>query len=255
MRHDQRSADGAGRRSSFDPAVTAFALLKIEKGFEEAGAVEVGPEDIGDKNLGVGNLPEKEIADTHFAAGADEEVGIRKIGGVKMPGELLFGNGRRGATTVAIMTAALGEEGVHGVDNLRAAPVVEGNGKNHPGVAGRGLDGLAGVLLDGERQIVRAPKEPHADVVALDQRHLVADVLPKQLHEEFDFRFGAAPVFDREGVEGQSLDVEPSARFDGGASGLGARAMADDAREVALLRPAPVAVHDDGDMAWKARNI
>ena len=62
MKRDQRSAGGAGRRSSFDPAVAAFSLLKIEESFEEAGAVEVRPEDIGDKDFGVGNLPEKEIA-------------------------------------------------------------------------------------------------------------------------------------------------------------------------------------------------
>src|SRR6516165_5673062 len=255
MERDQRSAGGAGRRSSFDPAVAAFSLLKIEEGFEQAGAVEVRPEDIGDKDLGVGDLPQKEVADTHLTASADKKVGVRKIGGVEIASELLLGDGRRSAIGVAIMTPALGEERVHGIDNLGAASVVEGDGKNHAGVAGRGLDSITRVFLDGERQIVGAPKEPHTNVVALDQRHLVADVLAEQFHEEFNFRFGAAPVFDREGVERKGLDVEPSTRFDGSASGLGARAVANDAREVALLRPAPVAVHDDGDMAGKARDI
>ena len=67
---------GGGARGGSDGAVAAFAFLEIEEGFEEAGAIEVWPESFYDKDFGVGDLPEKEIADAHFAAGADQKIGI-----------------------------------------------------------------------------------------------------------------------------------------------------------------------------------
>src|SRR3974377_400895 len=118
------SAGRARRRSSFNPAIAAFAPLKIEEGLKQAGAVEVGPKDIRDKNLGVGDLPEQEIADSHFTAGSNEEVGVRKIGGVKMLSELLFGNGGRGAVAVPILTTALGEDVIHGINDLGTTAIV-----------------------------------------------------------------------------------------------------------------------------------
>lgn len=75
-----------------DGAVAAFAFLEVEEGFEKTGAVEIGPERIGDEDFGVGNLPEEEIADAHFTAGANEKIRIGKIGGVEMAGEIFFGD-------------------------------------------------------------------------------------------------------------------------------------------------------------------
>src|SRR5580704_16142455 len=72
-------------------AVAAFAFLEVEDGFEETGAIEIGPEGFGDENFGVGDLPEKEIADANFSAGADEEIGIGQIGGVEMACDFVFG--------------------------------------------------------------------------------------------------------------------------------------------------------------------
>src|SRR5260370_5456767 len=125
-------------------AVATLALLEIDEGCEEMGAVEIGPESFGDKNFGVGNLPEENITDAHSAAGANEKIGIRKIGGVEMARELIFGDWLRGAVAVA-----LAEEGVHGVDDFRAAAVVEGDGENHAAVAGGSFRGFARIFLHG----------------------------------------------------------------------------------------------------------
>ena len=81
---------GAGGRG--DGAVTAFAFLVVEEGFEEASAIEIGPERVGDKNFGVGDLPEEEIADAHLAAGSDQQVGIREVGGVEVAREIVLGD-------------------------------------------------------------------------------------------------------------------------------------------------------------------
>ena len=58
----------------------------------ELGFAEIGPEGGGDDEFGVGDLPEEKIADAHFAAGADEQIGIGNVSGVKVLGENLFGD-------------------------------------------------------------------------------------------------------------------------------------------------------------------
>ena len=179
-------------------------------------------------------MPEKEIADAHLTARTDEEIGIGKIGGVEMPSELFFSDRRR--IVVAVVATALGEDGVHGIDNFGAAAVVQSYRKNHAGVRSRSPDRVARVFLDGERQIVRATEKEHTDVVALDERHFIADILAKQLHEKFNFGLGTAPVLDRKGVEGQGFDIEAGAGFDGGAGRFDTRAVADDVREMTHRR-------------------
>ena len=53
-----------------------MATLEIEQGGFQCIGIEVRPEHIGDVNLGVGQLPEQEIADPVFAAGADQQIWI-----------------------------------------------------------------------------------------------------------------------------------------------------------------------------------
>ncbi len=156
----------------------------------------------------------------------------------------------RGAVAVAF-----GEDGVHGVDDFRAAAVVEGDGENHSSIVSGCFHGFAGVSLDGFGKLFGAAEKAHADIVFLEERHLLAKIFAEELHEEFDFGLRTAPIFDGEGVESERLNVEACTGFDGGAGRLRARAMTGDAWKMTLLGPAAVAVHDDGDMAGKAGKI
>jgi len=226
--------------------------LEVEEGFEETGTIEVGPEGFGDEDFGVGDLPEKEITDAHFAAGADEQIGIREIRGVEVARDFVFCDQRWGDRRRVM---ASGEDGVYGVDQFGAAAVVEGDGEDHARVGRSGFGGFARIFLDGGGKIFGAAEEAHTDVVALDEGHFLAQIFAEKLHEEFDFSFGAAPVFHREGVERKGFDMETGTGFDGGPGGLRACAVAGDAGEVAFLGPAAVAVHDDGDMAREPREI
>ena len=85
-----------------DGAVTAFATLEIEERFEQTGAIEIRPECIGDEDFGVSDLPEEEIADAHFTAGADEEIRIGKIGSVEVAGDVVLGDEARRFRAVAV---------------------------------------------------------------------------------------------------------------------------------------------------------
>jgi hypothetical protein len=104
-------------------------------------------------------------------------------------------------------------------------------------------------------QFSDATEEAHTDAIFLYQRHLFAEIFAQELHQKVNFGFGAAPVFYGKGVESKGFNFEARTGFDSGASRLRADAVAGDARQMTLLRPAAVAVHDYGDMAWQARKI
>ena len=53
-----------------------MATLEIEQGGFQGIGIEVRPEHIGDVNFGIRQLPEQEIADAMFPAGADQQIGI-----------------------------------------------------------------------------------------------------------------------------------------------------------------------------------
>jgi len=166
-----------------------------------------------------------------------------------------------GLVRLAIVAVGLGlretgiQDGVHGVDDFGASAVVQRDGEDHAGIFGEGFGGFAGVTADGVGKLFGAAQEAHADIVSPQQGHFLADIFAEELHEEFDFGFGAAPVFDGEGVEGERFDVQARAGLDGGARGLRAGGVAGDARKMTLLGPAAVAVHDDGDVARQAREV
>src|SRR5438093_12224204 len=86
-----------------DAAVAAFAFLKFEQGLQQSRAVEVWPERLGDENLRIRNLPEQEIADAHFAAGADQQVGVRQALGIQVPRQLFLADAPGRSMPVAFL--------------------------------------------------------------------------------------------------------------------------------------------------------
>src|SRR5580658_10705822 len=58
----------------------------------QLGGIEVRPQAVGEVQLGIGEVPQQEIADAMFAAGADEQVRVRQLRqGQRLP-HLLFGD-------------------------------------------------------------------------------------------------------------------------------------------------------------------
>src|ERR1700732_4140591 len=98
-----------------------LALAVVDEGLGEMVATEVGPERRGDVDFGVGELPEEEVAQAHFAAGADEEVGVGIVAGIEMMIENLLVDLR--AVEVAQLDFA--DDRVDRLDDLDAAAVAE----------------------------------------------------------------------------------------------------------------------------------
>src|SRR5688500_11072657 len=66
-------------------------FLELDDRLEHVPAAEVGEQGGGDVDLAVRELPEQEIGDAHFAAGADHQVHVRQAVGVQVAFDVCLG--------------------------------------------------------------------------------------------------------------------------------------------------------------------
>ena len=76
----------------------------------------------------------------------------------------------------------------------------------------------------------------------------LAQVLPQQPHQEIDFRFGPAPILHGKSVKRERRNIQPRAGLDDDPRRFHSGAVTGHARQMPALRPAAIAVHDDGDV-------
>src|SRR6266849_4958597 len=94
------------------------------------------------------------------------------------------------------------------------------------------------------------------DVVFVERLDFRFEVAAQKAHQEIDFRLRTLlPVFLGEGIERQRRNSDARRGFDRRTYGGDTGAMSGDARHVPAPGPAPVSVHDDGDMLGEARWI
>src|SRR5690606_32111940 len=90
--------------------------------------------------------------------------------------------------------------------------------------------------------------EAHAYTAAVEFVHLALQRAGEEFHQPADLVLRAVPVLAREREQRQRFDALLEAEIDADVDRTRARPMADQPRPPALLRPAAVAVHDDGDV-------
>src|SRR5262249_47071696 len=105
------------------------------------------------------------------------------------------------------------------------------------------------------RQAAEAPDGEEADLVAHHPPELACEVPAQEGHEPVHLARRALPVLGRERVQGEVADAELAAHLDDRAHGVLPHPVPLEAREAALLCPAPVAVHDDGHVARQVCGI
>ena len=113
------------------------------------------------------------------------------------------------------------------------------------------LTQVASVAVNDARSLTITPWEKPM-VSAVEFAHLAVQCVEEQLHQRADLVLRPAPVLAGEGEQGQGANAALKAEVDAGVDRACAGTVADGARATATLRPAPVAVHDDGDMARDA---
>ncbi len=101
----------------------------------------------------------------------------------------------------------------------------------------------------------RRPDLDEADVLPHEAFAFALDVEDVEIHEALDLVAGALPVLEGERIEREDFDADRRGFLDDGADGGGAVAVPEDSREAALLSPAAVAVHDDGDVPGDALGV
>src|SRR5229473_4651544 len=95
-----------------------------------------------------------------------------------------------------------------------------------------------------------------ADIIFVERLDFRFEIAAQKSHQEIDFRLRTLlPVFLGEGVESQRRNSDARRGFDRRTYGGDTGAMSGDARHVPAPGPAPVSVHDDGDMLGEARWI
>ena len=207
-------------------------------------AVEIRPVDRQEDEFGIGRLPQQEIRQPLLAGGADDEVGIGNVRGQQRTGEMLDADGVR----VELAGRRLRRQSPRRLDDLLPAAIVEGDDERQPAVAARQLLGLVEQRGDVGGEALAAADHPHPHVVGVQFGEIVADEAFQQPHQQRNLLGRTAPVFGRKAVDRQ----ERNADLDGGAHRpphrLDAAAVAFETRQAARLRPAAVAVHDDGDV-------
>src|SRR3990172_5959359 len=138
------------------------------------------------------------------------------------------------------------------LDDLGAAAVVEGDADGQALVGLCQLAGLADAALQVGRQGIQAADVQQADALLVQGGQLAVDDAADEAQQRVHLAARPPPVLGRKGEERQVLDTALAERLDDAADVLRAGAVARLARETALLRPAAVAVHDQGDVARHA---
>src|SRR5579875_2557690 len=144
----------------------------------------------------------------------------------------------------------LGGDALDRIHDLAPSTVVEGDRKRDPIVVSREIDGMPDFLLKSRIEHVEMPKvsEPYAGLV--QGAELAAQVDPRQAHQRPHFVVGPAPILGRESEQRNEAHAMVAEALNHPADIFGAGAMSSLAAQAALLRPAPVAVHDDGHVRW-----
>ena len=204
---------------------------------------ECGKQRFREVHLGIGHLPQHEVADTHLATGADEQVGVGQACGAEV------GFQRRFVQQVGRHAGVGRQPAAGGAQHVPAAAVVDGHAQGHAAVAfGQAFDffeQLAQRLVEG----ADVADDLQADAARMQVAGFLAQVTQEQLGQARNFLGRAAPVLGAEGEQGEAFHAGRHAALYQGAYAPCAAGVAHHLRQAALARPAPVAVHDDGDMA------
>src|SRR5581483_937767 len=235
---------GLIRANLGETAEAPLARLELAQRFEEVALAKVRPERLGDVDLRVRHLPEQEVRQADLAARADEEIGVGDPGRAQALRDRLLGD-RVGLDLAATHTAS---DRAHGGRDLLAGAVRERQDDGQAIVVLGLLDAVPERLLHVARQLpgVADDEEPYA--VLHHAVELVGQVVLQEPHEARHLVGRAAPVLGGERVQRQILDAELVRELDDRLDRRLATPVPVEAVQAPALRPAPVAVHDDGDV-------
>ena len=126
-----------------DSSVAALAAVVFGDGVDEVLAGEIGPEFWDDVHFGVADLPKEKIRDPHFAGGANEEIGVGPVAGIKEAGEDLGVDG----AGFYFSGGNLSGQALDSVDDLGASTIINGKDGGQLLVFGGSGNGVIKLVL------------------------------------------------------------------------------------------------------------
>ena len=154
----------------------------------------------------------------------------------------------RQSVRVLLPCRAVTRKRAGGVQDLVAPAIVEADVGLKALDAGGDLVRLVDERSQLRRQHAEVAQKAQAVAVLLHRVDALVQVLLEKLHDAVDLVLRPLPVLGRKGVDRQVVDAEILAVGAKAAEGLRAGLVARRARQGTLLRPAAVAVHNDGNM-------
>ena len=198
--------------------------------------------------FGVGILPEEEVAEAEFPAGANHKVDVGEVL-VEKFGEILLGK------VGDFVLRFLRRDAFDGMDDFGTAAVVETEINDAASVVFGLLGDPIARLDDLLWKWCVATTKDDFDVVLHEGLELAAAKNDEDIHEVADFLGATLEVFGRKDVEAGDFNTAIEDMVGEFFKIFEASVMALHASEAALFRPAAIAVNNNGDVGRKFNKL
>ena len=225
---------------------TTIPFLVIEQRQQHVASSKVGPEGFGKIEFRIRDLPEQEIADSRFPAGANKQVRVRKPGRGQVLLELSFMDVPRRFAALNVVNQA-----IHGVDNFGASSITQGD---HHGlvseVFGLFSDGMHQVL-GGSRKLVQQANGEKPDFSFMKGPPFLKKKFFEERHEQVDLGLGPVPVLLRKRVQRHNGSAKQVKGIKHVADGNQAFPVTRNTGQPTLGSPTTVPIHNHGHVTGK----
>ncbi len=223
-------------------AKASFALLVGQYGEIQGLRIEIRPQRLGKIHFGISHLPQQEIADALFAAGADKKIRLGCVMHRQVGRKIVFVEALRKFWTVQ-------EHALHRLHDIPASSIVRGYGQRELGIVGGKRFRFADQFGKPRLKTVDVAHHFEADVVFMQPSDFLFQRQHEQLHQHRDFFLRAAPVFAAEGEQCEELHAPFGTGLDDFSHRFNSALVPGYTGQETLLGPPAIAIHDDGNMA------
>lgn len=223
------------------PAEAAFPEGIVAQRFMQRGHVELRPGLRRHPDFRVADLPKQEVADAHFACGADEQVRIGHAGRVERSRERGLVD-RRGLKLPLRDQLRQRSRRVH---QLGAGTVVDGQAQGQPAIPAAELHVSVDLAEHVGRQSFAATDDAEANVLFENLFPLFNEILLQQGHQEIQLCLRPLPVLGAEAVKAELFEPQPARLFHHRPDRAHAAGVPLRSGLAALAGPPAVAIHDD----------
>jgi len=137
---------------------------------------------------------------------------------------------------------------LHCPHDLFPAAIIKGDTEIEFGIGRRARLGPIDQFADIIRQPPPRAENAHANTFIRQTVQIPLHIGLQQPEQSVHFRYRAPPVLGREGIDREVLEADFLRCFDRSAQRLDAALMTDSSRQVSRLRPASIAIHNNGNV-------